>query len=43
VADGSLVKAEVKLSMRQLRAIMKFVEQSFQERAQKQQEAPKKP
>ncbi|MCK6590813.1 MAG: hypothetical protein L6Q76_24900, partial [Polyangiaceae bacterium] len=42
VADGNLVRAELKLSMRQLKAIMKFAEQSFQERAQQQQGAPPK-
>lgn len=42
VADGSLVRAETKLTMQQLKLIMKFVEQTFQERAQKQA-APKKP
>jgi hypothetical protein len=41
-ADGSLVRAETKLTMQQLKLIMKFVEQTFQERAQKQQGAPKK-
>jgi hypothetical protein len=42
VADGNLLRAQVKLSMRQLKAIMKFAEQSLQEQAQKQG-APKKP
>ena len=36
VADGNLVRAEVKLSMAQLTAIMALAERSFQDRAQQQ-------